>query len=425
MKSLLLILLVLTLTPAWSDTKVAVAKIVKGKVTLTTNNNVVELKEGEWVTSGSMVKTSNKSFVKLVFVDKSQMNVGPNSTMKIEKFLDKEPGVIDLVNGKIRSQVTKDYLQINEKNKSKLLIKTSNAVMGVRGTDFILSTNGKNTSAVLLEGEVVFNKLTTPNEKSPQALEAIVDRGVHLFPGEFSVVENSRSIPTVPALLNIHQRENLEKNGNFESDRAPSSSPNQDTKSSVVPEGLSGQVVSNDNSALKNEVSRFVTQAPIPVPSHHSNPDGYMKGEQLKPANGSFLHLDSGSIIAPGPKSVLDPNSNTYISSNSGSTATDGTYIPPRNMEITSSGKVLMVVNDQNGTTKTEVVRAPPIMNQADAVGGRGLATQPNDILNKGFNPNAADALKPAPNGGVPDIQNAVQTGANNFSQIRRFTIGP
>ena len=34
-----------------------------------------------------------------------------NSEMKIESFSGKDSGVIDLVKGKIRSQVTKDYLQ--------------------------------------------------------------------------------------------------------------------------------------------------------------------------------------------------------------------------------------------------------------------------------------------------------------------------
>lgn len=423
MKHLILILLFVSM-PVWSETNVAVAKLVRGKVTVVTNNNVVPLLQDQWVKAGSLVKTSDKSFVKLIFVDKSQMNVGPNSSMKIEKFLDKQAGVIDLVRGKIRSQVSKDYLQVNDKTKSKLLIKTPNAVMGIRGTDFIISTNGKSTSAVLLEGDVVFNKLDNPRESSPQALEAIVDRGVHLYPGEFSVVDNQRSVPTVPAILNIHQRENLEKNGNFESDRAPSSSPTQDTKSSVVPDGLSGNVVSNDNSSLKTEIGKVVPETQTPERRPSSNPDGYVKGDAIKPANGSFLHLETGAIIAPGAKSVLDPNSNTYISSNSGSTSSDGTFIPDKNMVITPNGQVLVTTTDQNGANRTEVVRGPPILNQGQVDPSRAVAGRPNDILNPGFSPNAGDSLRNSPNGGVNDIRDAIQTGANGFAKDRRISIG-
>lgn len=149
--------------------------------------------------------------MKLIFIDKSQMNIGPNSEMKIEKFDGKDSGVIDLVKGKIRSQVTKDYLQIQDRDKSKLFIKTPNAVMGIRGTDFMIATNGKNTSAVLFEGEVVFNRLDARGISNSRRLEDIVDRGVRMFPGEFSVVEANRNQPTIPSLLNVRQREVGEK----------------------------------------------------------------------------------------------------------------------------------------------------------------------------------------------------------------------
>jgi hypothetical protein len=135
-----LILIALMTTSAWASKKVAIVKLLKGEVDVLTLGKTTKLKVEDWVEDGSVVKTGEKSFVKLVFIDKSQMNIGPGSEMKIEKFGEKDSGVIDLVKGKIRSQVTKDYLQM-DRNKSKLFIKTPNAVMGVRGTDFLISTN--------------------------------------------------------------------------------------------------------------------------------------------------------------------------------------------------------------------------------------------------------------------------------------------
>ena len=143
--------------------KVAVASMIRGDVDLLIMGKTVKLKKDDWVTEGSVVKTADKSFVKLIFIDKSQMNIGPNSEMKIAKFSGNDAGIIDLVKGKIRSQVTKDYLQIKDKDKSKLFIKTPNAVMGVRGTDFQISVAKNADSVVLFEGHVVFAKLENHN----------------------------------------------------------------------------------------------------------------------------------------------------------------------------------------------------------------------------------------------------------------------
>jgi hypothetical protein len=249
-----LLLTFLLMTSAWAQKKVAVVKLLKGDVDVLTLGKTMKLKLADWVEEGSVVKTGEKSFVKIVFIDKTQMNIGPSSEMKIEKFGDKDSGVIDLVKGKIRSQVTKDYLQM-DRNKSKLFIKTANAVMGVRGTDFLISTNGQTTSTVLFEGAISFNKLENRGESNTNRLENIVDRGVSIQPGEFSVVDRVHPLPTVPAVLNVNQREALEKNETFDANRAPGNSSAKAPEKSIVPPGLSGESVSNDASALKTEIA--------------------------------------------------------------------------------------------------------------------------------------------------------------------------
>jgi hypothetical protein len=321
--------------------KVAVVKLLRGEVSVLTMGKTTKLNANEWVEDGAIIKTAEKSFVKLIFIDKSQMNVGPNSEMKIEKFDGRDSGVIDLVKGKIRSQVTKDYLQIQDKDKSKLFIKTPNAVMGIRGTDFMIVTNGKNTSAVLFEGEVVFNRLDARGISNSRRLEDIVDRGVRMFPGEFSVVEAHRNQPTVPSLLNVRQRENLEKNEGFDVERAPGNSKGEATEKSVVPGGLSGEITSNDPVALKSKITQVSGAASEQKLPASSDPNGYIDGEKVKPTNGSFLHVESGIIIAPGADSVLDGNTNTYIpTASSGTVANNGDYIPPKNIMITDNGDI-------------------------------------------------------------------------------------
>lgn len=410
---------------------VAVVKLIRGEVDSINGGKTSRLKVDDWVSDGAVVKTAEKSFVKLVFIDKSQMNIGPASEMKIEKFDDKDSGVIDLVKGKIRSQVTKDYLQIQDKDKSKLFIKTKTAVLGVRGTDFMVSTNGENTATVLFEGEVVFNKLDQTGNISTANLEQIVDQGVRILPGEFSVVELSRPEPTLPAVLNVQQREKLENNVNFESDRTPSSTSTNVEKGSIVPPGLNGTVVSNSSETIKTEIAQAVkTETPGATSASKSDAAGFVSGNQVKPANGSFIHVDSGVIIPPDSTGVLDKNTNTYISSKNGTVGNDGNFVPPKNVEITSDGKILVSVTDSAGVVKVQEVAKPVAVVTANPVNLTNVGTEiaqsstsaaasttatrapSNDILNKNFVPSGLSDIsnnqRNAVGGGISTINDAV-----------------
>ena len=413
MKLLILVILVTTSSLSFAQTKVAVVKLLRGEVDVLTIGKTTKLKVSDWVTEGSVIRTAEKSFVKLIFIDKSQMNVGPGSEMKIETFSGKDSGVIDLVKGKIRSQVTKDYLQIKDQAKSKMFIKTQNAVMGVRGTDFLISTNGSNTSTILFEGEIAFNKLEQRGDLNSAKLEEIVDRGVRMYPGEFSVMDNGRVMPTVPSLLNIQQREKLEKNQNFDSNRTPSNTQAQSTKT-VVPAGLSGNMVGNNVETLKNEVAQIstVTEPTKIVNPSSSDPEGYVKGNMIKPANGSFVHVDSGIIIPPGPDAVLDSNTNTYIpGQDSGNVAPDGTFIPPKNVEITNDGKILVAVSEGGSMVVKEVPAPEPIVTSvsvslgdlAQVVSSGGVLPQPGTVL--------PPPERFVPSGGIQGINDPTRLG--------------
>jgi hypothetical protein len=374
--------LFLTVTAYAQNKKVAVVKLLRGDVSAIISGKTSKLKVEDWVEDGSVVKTADKSFVKLIFLDKSSMNIGPGSEMKIEKFSGKDSGVIDLVKGKIRSQVTKDYLQIQDKDKSKLFIKTKNAVMGVRGTDFMISTNGTNTATVLFEGEIVLNNLTDHNITNTQVLEQTVNAGVRIVPGEFSVVD-AGSAPTVPSLLNVGQLEKLERNPNFSTDSRTPNSSASDTRT-VVPPGLTGESVSNKSDTLKNAVSEVVVSTPASTPVSSTNANGFSNDSGVKPTNGSFVHIDSGVIIPPAAGSVLDRNTNTYIApSTSGTVANDGSYVPPKDVQITNSGQVLVTVTNSSGQQiQKEIPKPSPVAASAAVLNPvAGVAPSTNSIV--------------------------------------------
>jgi len=361
---ILIVLLLLTSSLAWAQSKVAQVKMLRGEASI---KDGAKLTQDQWVSSGVVIVTQEKSFVRLMFIDKSQMNIGPNSEMKIEQFGGGDAGVIDLVKGKIRSQVSKDYLQQKDKDKSKIFIKTPNAVMGIRGTDFMISTNGINTSAVLFEGEVVFEKLA-PNAGSgfnTDRLEAIVDRGVRIMPGEFSVVEAARPNPTVPSLLNVQQVETLEKNQDFSESTANESA--KATKS-TVPAGLSGAAVANTSTVLNKELEQTGVKGDlsVAVKADAETAKGYANEAGVKPTSGSMLHVDSGVVIAPPKDAVFDSNSGTFIAaSSSGAIDKSGSFVAPAGMAITDKGEVFAKV----GNEIVKLDRLSPVAGQGATFG--------------------------------------------------------
>lgn len=394
MKSIVLVFLILTTTSLLAQTKVAMVKKLRGDVEVMTIGKTAKLLLNDWVEAGSVVKTGDKSFAQLVFIDKSTMNIVPNTEMKIEQFSGKDAGVIDLVKGQIKSTVTKDYLQMKQ-DRSKLFIKTQNAVMGVRGTEFDVITNGKSTVAVLHEGEIVFNRLDERGKLSSERLEQIVDAGVRLLPRDFSVMDSTRVMPTVPARLNPTQLEALQKADGSSDDRSPSNSKPDTSARSVVPAGLSGAIVSNNTEVLKSEVGQVIgAQDPGAAPASgaanagsSADAEGYVKGNLVKPANGSFVHLASGTIIPPPPNAVLDSNTNTYLAgSETGSVGADGSFIPPKNVEITNDGKILVATTTATGTVVVKEVAPPsPVVSATNttltAMAMTGASPQPGSPM--------------------------------------------
>lgn len=404
-----------------AEKKIAVAKILRGEVNVLTMGKTEKLNLEDWIEEGAIIKTAEKSFAKIIFIDKSQMNIGPNSEMKIEKFSEQDAGVIDLVKGKIRSQVTKDYLQIKDKEKSKLFIKTPNAVMGVRGTDFIISTNGKNTSTVLFEGEIVFNNLKERNLIASDRLESIVDRGVRVFPGEFSVVDHTSSRPTIPSILNVQQRETLEKNDTFDQRAPNNANVSEEAKKSVVPVGLNGQVVANDASVLNNEVKQFSGSEISAAKVSNVEVDGYVSGAGVKPANGSVLHIDSGVIIPPSSTSVLDKNTNSYSASSEVIIDASGN-VKLKGKEITDDGMILTTVVNSQGQKEVVAVAPPaPVVqtSEAPSVSVGSTTNQPshNDVT---LNPNGLGSMSNTNSGGgVQTVNEASQQFGNGASRVR------
>ncbi len=361
-------LFLLIILPA-AAAPVARAVLVKGTVTQNSSGVESALVQGAELNEGAIVRTSEKSVVKLVFIDSSQMIVAPKSEIKVERFTGKDAGIIDLVKGQIRSKVSKDYLQQQDQQRSKLFIKTQTAAMGVRGTDFLVTVTQENTAVVLFEGEVAFNQRSPNND--PADLDELVDRGVRIAPGEFSTAGRDSVAPTVPAVLNVKQLERLEDNENFQGDRAPASTADEG-KRSVVPPGLSGETVASAAPALQGEFSA----ATVEVTGASTEARGFVEDGKVRPANGSFLHLDTGTVVPPASDAVFDPISNSFIPApGDGTISVGGDFVPPKNITITAQGNILVSVTNASGqNVSVELPKLRPVLS-ADAPSLKDVAT--------------------------------------------------
>ncbi|OUR96975.1 hypothetical protein A9Q84_11610 [Halobacteriovorax marinus] len=323
---------------ALANTKgVAKAIILKGNVQAYNpkTKEKITLKRGSWVQEGYLVKTAKKSFVKFLFIDKSQMNLGPKSQMAINKFPRKKAGIITLLKGSLRAKVTKNYLDMKDKNKSKLFIKTKTAAMGVRGTDFVVTYNpiNRNTALITFSGAVAMAQLkaTVKNFKTNQrVLERIVssDKAVIVRKGQFSGVNPGKTLrATTPVKINPGQLETMKGHDASKSADDQTSSKKKGSKKkyrNIIPPGANSKDFANDAN-VESQVQKVIGATATKIISDKfakgpkeiggPPPEGYVNkatGEIAPPAGG-YVDLHTALYIAPPPGSTFDAATETFI----------------------------------------------------------------------------------------------------------------
>lgn len=345
--NIILIVFIIFLTPLKlfaAEKTVAKVILMKGEVRgKTAGGTVFQVKVDQDITEGSVIQTAEKSFVKLIFIDKSQMNLGPKSQMVINAFPSNEAGIITLVKGQLRSKVTKDYMDIDDTSKSKLFIKTSSAAMGIRGTDFQVNYNEENhnTALITFEGAVAMANINRSDKNSyfdQHQLENVVstDKAVIVKEGQISAVNlNISELAMVPTKLGSGQISALKENetGVKTSSETPNESGNKQFKSPIPP-GLDSAIFttstkSNDTHPETSAANGFFNQK---------------TGEYKLPA-GSIIDLNSVNIIPPPVNAVFDPNSKMYIVPTTFGKidVSTGEYKAPEGLKLGNDGKFQVV----------------------------------------------------------------------------------
>jgi hypothetical protein len=385
---------------------VAKVIIVKGHVSAKfQNGDLIEVKQDQNISEETILTTSEKSFVKLSFIDKSQLNLGPNSQMVINVFPKDNPGIISLLKGQLRSKVTKDYMNIEDKNKSKLFIKTQTAAMGVRGTDFQVNFNplNLNSSLITFEGKVAMANI----EKSDRLdhfdqvkLESIVssEKAVMVERGQISAVNlNITDRAMTPTLLAPTQVNALANN---ENGLAESGETNKKQFRNPIPHGVDGTLFSNLNTTKDN----------IPNISTNNNSNGFFhaeSGEYKLPA-GSIVDLKTLNIIPPPANAVFDPNTKTFIvPENFGKINKDtGEYTAPIGLHLGTNGKFIVI--DSAAFAKTQVINKDDKRQENQENNNENTKQENSDRVPSSINETTVPPSSPSVQTEIPKVYEAI-----------------
>ena len=112
----------------------------------------LRLRKGAHVFQDDLVRTSKNSLTKIVFLDKTNMSVGPESEAKLDKFVYSGDGtakdvIVEATKGTFR------FFSGDSASKAYRVV-TPQAVIGVRGTTYDVRIEGGQTLVVLQDGEV-------------------------------------------------------------------------------------------------------------------------------------------------------------------------------------------------------------------------------------------------------------------------------
>jgi hypothetical protein len=201
MKILILFLLSFNLFAAGTVTK------LKGKLTILLPNSkkAIPLTKGMHVPDDSSIVAHSRSFAIVQFNEGTKIIIGSNSKVVVDSEINKkQAGIITLLQGRIRSKVEK-----SNNNKTKFIIKTKQAALGVRGTDFIVVYENNSSSLITFKGEVAVI------ERNEESIDKIINKlnneKVNIArKGEVSAV-NSNKASLKPQLISKEQLANLKK----------------------------------------------------------------------------------------------------------------------------------------------------------------------------------------------------------------------
>ena len=134
--------LLLGLVAAAGAAEIGQIKVVKGQVAIERQGKPVPATVGTRLQTADVVKTGADGSVGITMDDESLLSAGPNSTLSLDRYaFDATTG-----QGRFDTSLNKGTLavisgRIAKQSPDAMTVRTPTAILGVRGTEFVVSAN--------------------------------------------------------------------------------------------------------------------------------------------------------------------------------------------------------------------------------------------------------------------------------------------
>jgi DNA-binding ferritin-like protein len=327
-------LLLFTLSASQAQARKVIAKVVRMKGNVSAlfpgAQAAKALKKGDPIPEDTSILTGENSFARLKFVDGSSSSVGASSKIVVMRGGTKETTLVGLLKGRLRSNIRKAESR-KKKNKLKkgthvFIVKSRNASIGVRGTDFlsIHNTANKVTSLMTFGGSVGIAKIRRdfllPDVKkrilgkmTRTDYDAILNSkdAEIVKKGRYSGVVPAHEFATIPVRVSPVQYTTLKKNVDLDFTK----------KGEIIDETK----VSAEEVYGKEEIGD------PPAQGFYDKETG-----SFAPRSGGILDIQTGLYVQPEPNAELDKKFQVYKLSKEygGVDGTTGDYTPPDGLEL-------------------------------------------------------------------------------------------
>ncbi|GAB4418969.1 MAG: hypothetical protein OHK0056_28850 [Bacteriovoracaceae bacterium] len=331
---------------------IAKVKTARGKVTRISPGmkEAAVVQAGDQLQKDTSILTQEKSFAIIVYNDGTQVTLGPNSKMIVDKIEKSEQQLVSLITGKIKAEVKKAGM---ESKTSKLILKTRSAALGVRGTVFQTTYNpeSKITSLVTLEGKVAMAKVPEKQVAELKKMESQIDeakkidqilnaKAVVVERGEYAGVSENLARATEPVTIAPEQVAKLKLNQTL----------------GAVEEKI-------EEKEIRNEIEKTVLELAEKAKTKEVKKEARYdpKTEKYTPRPGGFVDIDSGLYVPPAKNSEYDEKLKVFEATEKIGTLTDdGLYKAPVGLKL-EAGKGFVIVESSKSE---EVVKIAKELNQ-------------------------------------------------------------
>ena len=180
--SVLTILFAMQATGSNAEPRIGTAASTRPNAEAISGANTQTLSAGSEIYANQTVRTGNRGRADLVFVDKTNLSVGPTSEVRLDKFVYDPSGSA----GSVVMQATRGAFRFVTGSQAHEVyrVSTPHGTLGVRGTtvEFLVNKPGENcvTKIRLVEGEAEYKvaktgkvaRLTDPNRNNVACIDA-------------------------------------------------------------------------------------------------------------------------------------------------------------------------------------------------------------------------------------------------------------